>query len=279
MTIRNIVVISDTHFGCKLALCPPKIRLEEGGFYKQSKLQKIIYKQWQYFWAEFVPEATKNEPFIIVHNGDVIDGVHHNTTTLITNNLKDQEHIAVECLEPIVNQKLCKGIYFVRGTPAHSGLTAEHEERIAEKLKAFKTKDGNYSRYELWLEFGRNRILAHFAHHVGVTNSASYESTAPYKELIEMYVEAGKQGARAPDVIIRSHRHRFFVNQIGSKNVNAFSVITPGWQMKTPFSYRGILGRASLAQIGGVVLKEGDEVPIYIRHSILQIKQNGIERV
>ena len=84
--IKNIVVISDTHLGCQLAVCK-KIRLDGGGHYNPSRLQKTLYAWWNIFWNEWVPEATKGEDFILVHNGDIIDGIHHKSTTQISHNI------------------------------------------------------------------------------------------------------------------------------------------------------------------------------------------------
>lgn len=273
-TIQNIVVMSDTHFGCKLGLCPPKILLDEGGLYVASLLQRKMYKMWEYFFNTFVPEVTKGEKYILVHNGDIIDGVHHKSTSQITHNLKDQRKIAMAVMLPIIKRKECVAYYQVRGTEAHVGKSAEDEEEVAKDLGAEPDELGNHSRWELWLRFGKKKLLVHFTHHIGSTNSASYESTAPHKELIEAYVEAGKMHKQPPDCIVRSHRHRFYQNIIPSKNVNAISVITPCWQLKTPYTYKGVMGRSSTPQIGGIIIREGEEVPIYVRQKIWNIERS-----
>lgn len=272
--IKNIVVISDTHFGCKFGLCPPEVQLDGGGKYRSSRLQLKVWWMWLDFWKKFVPSVTENEPYIIVHNGDVIDGVHHNSTTQISHNLVDQRNLAIEVLGGIIKEKNCKGYFQIRGTEAHVGQSAEHEEQIAKELKAVKDEIGQFSRYELWLEFGEAKLLAHFTHHIATTNSAAYESTAPHKELVEAYVEAGKWKLNPPDVIVRSHRHRYYQNLVPGKNINAISVITPAWQLKTPFVYRGTLGRTSTPQIGGIIIREGKEVPLYVRHYIQNVERS-----
>lgn len=278
-SIKNVVVLSDTHFGSKLALCPPEVKLDEGGYYKASALQNKIYKHYQYCLRNFIPSIVKGEKFVVVHNGDIIDGDHHNTSTIITKNLKDQENIAVEVLSQFTKIKGFSGFYFVRGTSAHSGEVAEYEERIAQRLNAIPDSNGNYTRYELWLRFGRRGILIHFSHHISSTNSSAYESTAPYKEMIEAYVEAGRWRLQPPDVVVRSHRHRHFNITIDSHNQNAMMIVTPSWQLKTPYVYRSLLGRSSLAQIGMIIIREGTEVPVYERKCIINIKRPKEERI
>ena len=79
---RSLVVVSDTHSGCRVGLIHPDgIRLDGGGRYLPSAMQLKMWALWREFWDEWVPEVTRGEPYDIVHNGDVIDGVHHNATT------------------------------------------------------------------------------------------------------------------------------------------------------------------------------------------------------
>ena len=90
---KNIIVISDLHCGCQLAICPPIVKYDSGGFYQPSPLQGKLWAMWREFWDEWVPVATKNEGFILVVNGDAIDGVHHNSVTQISHNITDQIQI------------------------------------------------------------------------------------------------------------------------------------------------------------------------------------------
>ena len=104
--ISNVVVISDLHCGCQLGLCPPGgIRLDEGGAYHPNKVQRRLWDIWlNKFWKDFVPTATKGEPYAVVCNGDAIDGTHHSATHQISHNLEDQSEIAYRCLAPIVDK-------------------------------------------------------------------------------------------------------------------------------------------------------------------------------
>jgi hypothetical protein len=54
--VRNLIVISDTHCGCRLALHPPECsRLDDGGRYMPSEFQLALWEYWQIFWKEWVP--------------------------------------------------------------------------------------------------------------------------------------------------------------------------------------------------------------------------------
>lgn len=277
--IKNIIVISDTHFGCKLGLCPPEVQLDEGGYYHASKLQMKLYDMWRYFWDKFVPQVIGNEDFVLVHNGDVIDGIHHNSVTQISQNITDQIKIAEIVLSEIIRKKNCRAYYQIRGTEAHVGKSGQYEEELAKNLNAVRSRNGNYARWELTLIFGENNNRSHFTHHISTTSSTAYESTAVHKELVEAYNEAGRYGRIPPDVIVRSHRHRYYKVEVPSKKIHAISLVTPGWQLKTPFVYRGLLGRTSVPQIGGIIIKEGSEVPIYVREKIWNLETEEAEKV
>lgn len=251
--INNLVVVSDIHAGCRLALCPSHgASLDDGGQYVPSDLQKKLWKWWGEFWNVYVPEATRKEPFAVVMNGDAIDGVHHRATTQISQNLCDQSEIAYELLRPIVDR--CEGRYYhIRGTEAHVGPSAVEEERLARRLNAIPNKYGQHSRYELWKLVGPKVI--HLLHHIGTTGSQAYEATAVHKELVESYAEAARWNRRPPDVIVRSHRHRNIETRIPTSGGSAYAVVTPSWQGKTPFAWKIPGARLATPQFGGIVIR------------------------
>jgi hypothetical protein len=259
--IKNIIGISDTHCGCKLGLFPPNFTLNENVKVEQSPLQVKLWALWLDFWV-WAKASCKGQDYIIVHNGDIIDGVHHNSTTQITQNKDDQRRIAVEVMKPVLSAKHCKGYIQINGTTVHSGQSGEDEEAVARELKAIP-QDGRYSRYEAYIRFGEDdQFLSHWTHHIGTTNSAAYETTALMKELVEANTVAARWGLMPPDVLVRSHRHIGDEIKQPSRNTNSIVVVTPGWQAKTPFVFRGVMGRNSLPQFGGIIVKVGaDGVP------------------
>lgn len=207
---------------------------------------------------------TDGEPYDLVVNGDVLDGVHHRSTTQISHNLADQERLAVELLRPHVAK--AARYFHVRGTEAHVGQTAENEERVARELGAIPNDEGQSSRFDLWLRMGSRRgPLVHFLHHVGATGSQAYEATAVHKELTESFIEAGRWGEEPPQAIVRSHRHRAIRISLPVENGEALAIVTPAWQLKTPFAWKIPGARLSQPQLGGVVLKVGDEAGLYAR--------------
>ena len=268
----NIIVISDTHIGCQFGLCPDEgLPLDNGGYYMPSKNQKIVWSYWRYFWDKWVPEVTKGEPYIVVHNGDAIDGVHHRSVTQITQNLEMQSEFAEYILKPVV--KSSAGYYHIRGTEAHVGKSAQEEERLARRLEAIPDENGNHARWRMWMRFGDS--LINFTHHIGTTSSAAYESTQVWKELAEAYNEAGRWGDEPPDMVVRSHRHRHFEIKVASEKGRAYSLVTPGWQLLTPFTFRLQSGRSGTPQFGGVLIRKGEKHKLYTDEIIWKLKREN----
>lgn len=270
---RNLIVFSDTHCGCRLALCPPGgVPLDDGGTYLPSDFQKKMWSLWREFWDEWVPEVTRGEPYDVVHNGDCIDGVHHGSTTQVSQNIEDQLVIAERVLTPVAQK--CRdtgGTYFhIRGTQAHVGQSSVYEEQLAKRLGAKPNEQGQHARYDLWKRVGKptKRVhapLVHLLHHVGTTSSAAHESSAVNAELTAMYVEAARWGKEPPDYIVRSHRHRSIAVDLNSAKGYAAAIVTPAWQGKTPFVWKVPGARVSEPQIGGVAIRQGDEEFYYRR--------------
>lgn len=212
--------------------------LDDGGTYHIGPTQQFMWHHWRKFWDEWVPHVTKGEPFAVVHNGDVVEGVVKQSTTPISGNLGDQAEIAYQVLAPVVDA--CQGrFYQIRGTEAHTGKSAVEEEKLAKRLGAIPNQNGQYSRYEMSKRVGDG--LVHLAHHIGVTSSSQHESAAVNAELVKMYVEASRWGNEPVDMCIRSHRHRYIEVMIAvnrpdlgqfAHNQRARAVVTPAWQGK-----------------------------------------------
>lgn len=261
MSINNLVIVSDLHCGCRVGLCPPAVKLDEGGEYKPGPVQRQLWKWWAEFWDEWVPKACRKEPFAVLINGDTMDGAHHGSKTQISQNFADQENIAAAVLSPIVDK--CEGrLYMVRGTEAHGGQSGENEERLARRIGAHEV-GGQCTQYEYWLRVGH--ALVHASHHIGTTGRAAYETSALMAELMEMFVEAGKWREEPPDIVVRSHRHRHIKVEVPTANTYGIVFTTPGWQGRTPFAYKIPGGRTQRPQFGGALIRCGDE-ELYTRN-------------
>jgi len=129
-------------------------------------------------------------------------------------------------------------------------------------------------RPELWLDAEGH--LIHFAHHIGTTSSASYESTAVWKEMVEAYTEAGRWNQRAPDIVVRAHRHRYMQIGVSTADGNGISVVSAGWQGKTPFVFR-TGGKQTVPQYGGVVVVAQKGEDAFVRHKTVTTGRSRME--
>lgn len=267
--VRNLIVVSDTHCGCRLAICPPDpIPLDDGGTYHASAFQQKLWLLWREFFDVWVPDVTRGEPYDLLHNGDCIDGSHHGSTTQVSQNIEDQLRIAEALLKPEVAKCKASGgtYYHIRGTQAHVGQSAVWEEQLAMRLGAKPNKLGQYARYDLWKRVGgKGGPLVHALHHIGSTSSAAHESSAVNAELAASYVEAARWKREPPTYVVRSHRHRSIAVDLDCANGYAAAIVTPAWQGKTPFVWRIPGGRLSEPQVGGVLIRRGDEEHYYRR--------------
>ncbi len=271
------VVFSDTHIGSALGLCPSDgFGLDDGGAYRPSRLQRKLWAMWEEFWGTWVPKATVGQPFHVVMNGDAIDGVPHQSVAQITGNMEDQVRHAMGVLEPVASYARASGgeYYHVRGTEAHVGKSAQHEEALARQLGAVASEDDQHARYTLWLRIGGS--LCHFAHHIGTTGTSHYQSTAVMKELTEAFYHAGRWGDEPPQVVVRSHRHTSLQIRVPARDESALSIVTPAWQLKTPFAYKIPGARQSEPEIGGVLIRRAEhDGELYSRARVWRIERSA----
>ena len=272
---KQAIVVSDTHCASTLGLCSPNgHKLDDGGMYKPSRLQKKVWSIWEdEFWNGWVPKVTKGEPYDLIVNGDAMDGDHHSTSTIISRNLHDQFKAAKDCLAPSVARCLASGgrYYHIRGTEAHVGQSAQEEERLAEALGAVQDEEGNFSRWDLWKRVGG--ALCHFSHHIGSSGSQAYESSALMRELVEAFVESGRWGDEPPQVVVRSHRHRCMSITIPTDKGLGIAAVTPAWQLRTPYTHRLTQGRVGMPMFGGLLIRAGDE-ETHVRMFVRRIERS-----
>ncbi len=95
--------------------------------------------------------------------------------------------------------------------------------------------------------------------------------------MVEAFVEAGRWRHDPPDVVCRSHRHRQFETRIATHSGYGISLVTPGWQLKTPFVFKLPGARAAQPQIGGYLIRKGDEDEVYTRFKVWEMQRPAEE--
>src|SRR5690349_18053925 len=80
-----IAVVSDTHNGSTVALCPERIALDDGGAYEASRAQRWLWASWLDFWGKAQALRTAHDAALYtVFNGDLTEGNHHGSTQILS---------------------------------------------------------------------------------------------------------------------------------------------------------------------------------------------------
>lgn len=266
MSKRPVVVaiVSDLHSGSTVALCPPEVPLDDGGFYRASKAQQWMWECWGDFWRQADAKRREHKAdFYQVFNGDLVDGNHHGTTQIVTGNPNGQSNILNDCIKVPLSLKPDK-VWIIRGTDVHVGQSACSEERIADGLRRDKrpiVSEADTRTASHWhAKANFNGWRFDFAHHGRVGTRTWTKPNVVLNLAADIFAEHAQQDfdndakPTAPHIAIRSHMHQF----VDTGNAHRTRVVqTPAWQLATSFINRIAVGK--VAEIGGVivVVREG----------------------
>ncbi len=241
-----LAIVSDTHVGSSTALAPLEFVVHnrsdfEAQVTQANKLQRWLYECWTDYW-DHVFKLAKKKRLIVVHCGDLVDGVHHNSLQVM-NEVEDQAEAFMDLMLPIISR--ADGFYGVLGTgPSHAGQDNSTEAMLYRQLGA--------------IEFGQSLTLAvdgvihDFAHHgrAGTRPWTSYAANLA----TEVVYDYASQGLPIPNFIWRGHRH--VIDDSGNKLPGTRAISLPSWQLKTSFGWRAA-GNTVRSDIGGYVVVDG----------------------
>ena len=265
-----LAVVSDVHCGSTVAVCPPKIELDDGGVYEASKAQKWLWQGWVEFWQR-VEKARVGCDLYTVFNGDLTEGFHHHTTQIVTGNPTGQARVVDACMEVVLDTNPTK-MFFVRGTSAHVGPAAAYEERIASGL--FKDKrpvvkdpeSGTASWWHLPMEIQGQRLS--FAHHGRMGQRPWTKHNIPALLAHQIFMERATRELPHYHLAVRSHFHTY----VDTHEVSPTRLIqTPAWQLHTEYAWKAV--PENLADIGGVLIRIEDGTATVMPHLFLPSPQ------
>jgi hypothetical protein len=252
------VVTSDLHCGSTVALCPPRIALDDGGAYDASKAQRWVWQNWLAFWKRVAAVRKEHHASLIAaFNGDMTEGDHHKSTQVLSGNPTAQAAVVNEAMRiPLALSP--DQLFFIRGTEAHVGASAAFEERIAAGLLKDKrpvigdSATGTASHWHARIEIDGVRI--DMAHHGRVGTRPWTKPNVTMNLAAEIFYNHALHGIPHPHLAFRSHMHQF----VDTGCTHPVRVIqTPAWQLATAFIHR--IAPGSIADVGGiiVVIKNG----------------------
>lgn len=237
----RIVVVSDLHVNSTVGLFPPRFVRDDGAEVTQNKFQRWLWE----CWLDFCKTAQACGDYIVVINGDPIQGIHPSRDIqIVVPSKADMLRAGAMVVKPLIHK--ARKTFLVRGTEWHDGTGGEDAEQFGELIGAYVDPDiKQHSHWTLNLELGGKRFA--FAHHTSVTTV--YHATPPAREWREAKEMFADLGIAVPDVIVRSHVHRwgFFPDTSGR-----LYFTTPGWQLKNAFGFKH--RPLYLPDIGGLIL-------------------------
>src|SRR3990167_1233301 len=248
-----VAVVSDVHAGGTTALCPERVELDDGGAYVASKAQRWLFQNWERYWADVATaQANEKAELIAGFNGDLVDGSHHGTTQILSENPNAQAAVVNAAMAvPLALHP--DHIVIVRGTEAHVGQSASAEERIADGLRRDKrpivgepeTGTASWWHWRADVEGVRLDVTHH-----GRTGMREHtRGSAAVLHAHDILLAHVKQGHAPPHLCLRAHYHKFN----DSHDACPVRVVTTGaWQLATSFVKK--VAADSLADVGGVIV-------------------------
>jgi hypothetical protein len=240
------------HSGGSTALFPNRFWQFQHKNHTPTPKQKTIFEHFDKC-AQYALQERKGRNLIVVHDGDAIDGYHHMTEQVVTQNKQEQSEIHQELMDYFLRairfKKAEDTLYYVNGTEVHTG---SFENAIAKDMGAKRNPEGGYV-YD-HLELTINRRLLWFAHHGKGRGTGANEGNGLRNFLRDVYWDCRKRDQIPPDCIVTGHTHTYIVREkSGFREMHG--VIAPSWQMKTRYGYR--VAAVEVNEIGAVCLTIG----------------------
>ena len=275
----QVVVTSDHHIGSTVGLCPPEVYLDDGGEYKQTKLQAEAWKFWDKDFWPYVWKQAQSRKTILVFNGDLVDGDHHATNQIWTKSVFEQVRVATDIL--VKHTERADASYIVRGTAAHVQPSGTAEEAIAQKVKSTRVGGapvGARSIYHLMLNvYGVEMNIAHHGPNPGRRIWTHGNELRSYTRTIVLdgLISRGRgEKVVPPDVLIRSHVHRKVQETCNDYGHVCLSFVTPAWQRKTEYAH-SIVSHEDISDVGGLIIDIDDGEITNAEFRILPISQSS----
>lgn len=241
-----LAIVSDTHIGSSTAIAPLEFTVHgrssnEAQITHANRLQTWLYECWTDYW-ERVFHLAKKRRLIVVHVGDVVDGVHHGSTQVMAE-VADQCEAAMELLRPIASRT--DAFFGILGTgPSHAGMDNVTESELYKALGA--------NEFGQTLTLDIDGVYHDFAHH-GRAGQRPWTSSAA-GVAAEVMLDYASQGMRPPNFIWRGHTHT--IDDSGSKMPGTRAISLPSFQLKTSFGWR-VSSQTVRSDIGGYIVVDG----------------------
>lgn len=238
---RLAVILSDLHVGSTVAIWPEGFVSSEGVPIGLNKIQEWILDRWNATLTA-IKQITNGDPYVLIINGDLTEGIHHKTLQVMSADIGDQVKACAMLLAPVAAD--AHALYIVLGTECHTGNL---EYIIGKELGAVRNpENGLHAFDELHLEI--HGTYGTVRHHIGTAGNPYLESGGLGRAMNTEIMEAARCGARIPRWMMRAHRHKHGVVNDG----NSMLGVTGAWQLLTRFGKKVV--PAALCQPSAMIL-------------------------
>lgn len=240
--VMKVVNLSDLHIGSSVGLWPTDFTSEEGFPIGQTEFQKWLWECWSQV-PDFIREHIKpGEPWAIVFNGDLVEGIHHKNIQIMSANHGDQVAAVKQTLKPLLEATgTPPQIFVVKGTECH---TRNDELAIGRMLDAWVDETNGQSAFD-FLPLQIHGCNTFFRHHIGTSARPYLEASMLSIHLGVERQEAVRSGTPVPKVIVRAHRHRhgMFSDGVG------MCLVTGAWQGLTRYGNKVVPGAQCMPSV------------------------------
>ena len=241
-----VVTENDLHAGSTVAPCGEDVRLDDGGYYKPSKLNLWLWAKREATWAQLrALRERHNAHGVIVCNGDLFDGNHHGTTQILSGNPEAQHYVASRMAD-VWERFHPDRVYIVRGTDAHVGEAASAEEGFAKGLASRMpiVRDPETHLWSYWaLNVRFHGRLLNWAHHANVSGLPWTAPAGIARLAFRIWSEHSLRNWPVPDLAFRAHSHSTVP---GGKLLDSYdayptrAILVPSWQAKTGYAHKRV---------------------------------------
>jgi hypothetical protein len=232
--------MSDMHSGSVYSLFPDRIlHLRTNKNHTPTAIQRKMYDHWK-ACAAYVKRERKGKNVILVHNGDAIEGVHHNSLDHITPQWSDHVQIHIELMgdfRKMAGITASDKMYYVSGTESH---TRDEEGGIAEHFDAEPAEEiaGKVYRLHHELKLKINGREVWYTHHGANAGKGANEGNGLRNWMRDIYWDMKREGKTPPHMIYSSHFHKTTYTSYVQDYHTIHGKILPSWQQKTRYALR-----------------------------------------
>jgi hypothetical protein len=232
-----LVLLSDTHSGGSTALFPRRVWwFDTEHNHAPTPEQITIHKHWIASAAEAARQR-KGKRLLLLHMGDAIEGWHHNTSQVVTQNKQHQKKLHVHLMGEFMekagfNHRAGDRLIYISGTEIHTG---DIEDQIAQEL------DAELQTAPHFVELHVNGCVVWCVHQGAKSGHGHTQGDGFRNWLKSIYWDLSHEDKRIPDLIFSGHYHKHSYNSYvavkGDDVKTVRGVILPSWQAKTRYVY------------------------------------------